>query len=91
MFVTVVAVLCKLVVASPTLAADTDCTAEEVRVEEIVTDSDRDANVDFFSCQIGSQIGVADWKSHHPIYFKNPWRVSRIKCVPGHYEIKGAI
>lgn len=90
MFVTIVAVMCHLVVASRTIAADRDCTAEEARVEEIVTDTDKDASVDMSACQIG-QAPLADWKQHHPIYFKPAWRIGRVKCVPGHYEVKGSI
>lgn len=90
MFVTVVAVMCHLVVAAPTIAPDRDCTAEEARVEEIVTDSDKDERVDFFACQLG-QAPLADWKQHHPIYFKPAWRIGRIKCVPGHYEPRGSV
>jgi hypothetical protein len=91
MFVTVVAVVCKLMVAQPTIAPDRDCTAEEAKVEEIVTDSSMDDTVDFMSCQIRGQAGVADWKGKHPIYSKNTWRIARIKCAPGHYEPKNAV
>lgn len=89
MFVTVVAVMCKLLVAAPTVAPDRDCTAEETSIEEIVTDSSMDERIDFQSCMIHGQIGVADWKSKHPIYVKDSWRVARIKCAPGHYVLKG--
>lgn len=89
MFVTVVAVLCHLAVVHPTIAPAGDCTAEEASVEEIVTDTSMDDTVDFFSCQIHGQIGVADWKAHHPLYHSDTWRVARIKCAPGHYEIRG--
>lgn len=85
MFVTVVAVMCHLAVATSTLAADPDCTAEEARVEEIVTDSSMDDQVDFFSCQLG-QAPLAKWKTGHPIYHRGDWRVGRIKCVAGRYE-----
>jgi hypothetical protein len=91
MFVTVVAVMCHLITAQATIAADGDCTAEEQRIEEIVTDTDRDDKINFFACMIGAQIALADWKAHHPIYFKAGWRISRIKCVPGHYEPKAAV
>lgn len=90
MFVTVVAVMCKLAVAHATIAPDRDCTAEEMKVEEIVTDSSMDENVTFHGCMIHGQIGVADWKGKHPIYMKGSWRVARVKCAPGHYEPKGA-
>lgn len=89
MFVTVVAVVCHMLVAHPIIAADRDCTAEEARVEEIVTDSDMDEHVDFFACQIGAQMALAKWKSEHPIYHRNDWRIARIKCAPGKYEIRG--
>lgn len=91
MYVTVVAILCKLVVAQPTLAPDADCTAEETRVEEIVTDSTVDEFADFFSCMVQGQIGVAKWKSENPLYHADRWRVARVKCVPGKYEIRGRV
>lgn len=89
MLVTVVAVLCQLQVAHPTLAADRDCTSEEVRVEEIVTDTDMDENVTMWSCQAGGQAPLAKWKSEHPVYHSDRWRIARVMCVPGHYELRG--
>lgn len=92
MFATVVAVMCHLVGSQVRLAPDGDCTDEEARIEEIVTSSDLDPeHVDLFTCHIHGQIGVADWKSHHPIYFKDAWRVARVKCVPGSYVIKSRV
>lgn len=91
MYATVVVVMCKLLVSPPTLAPDGDCTAEETRVEEIVTDTDLDSHVDFFGCMIDHQMGAATWKAAHPIYGKRDWRIARIKCVPGHYEVKGRV
>jgi hypothetical protein len=92
MFVTVVAIMCQLAVPLATIAPDRDCTAEETRVEEIVTDTDRDPeHLDFMSCMIHGQLGVAQWKIKHPIYFKDRWRVARTKCVPGHYELRGSV
>jgi hypothetical protein len=77
MFVTVVAVLCRL-----SGAAAGAC------VEEIVTDSAMDDQVTFQTCMVHGQIGVADWMGKHPLY-RQGWRVDRIKCAPGHYEIRG--
>lgn len=88
MFVTVVAVLCRLVVAQPTIAPNTDCTAEEARVEEIVTSSDIDDTLTFQGCMMG-QAAVVDWKGKSPLYHSNRWRIARIKCAPGHYEPQG--
>lgn len=88
MYVAVVAVLCMQIAKGP-LSLDTDCAPQEQSVEEVVTDSTVDEFADFFGCMIQGQIGVADWKAHHPIYHSDHWRVARIKCVPGHYEIKG--
>lgn len=90
MFVSVVAVLCHLLTPTATIAADRDCTTEEARVEEIVTDSDMDDTVTFQGCMVSGQIGVADWKGKHPIYSRRGWRVARLRCVPGRYEIRGA-
>lgn len=89
MFVTVVAVMCKLAVAHATIASDRDCTAEELRVEEIVTDSSMDERINFHGCMIHGQIGVAEWKCKHPIYIG--WRVARVKCAPRHYTPKNDV
>jgi hypothetical protein len=88
MIVTVVAVLCRLVVPIATLAPDRDCTAEEVRVEEIVTSSDLDDTVTIQGCMTG-QAAVVDWKGKSPLYHSDRWRIARVKCVPGHYELQG--
>lgn len=88
MIVTVVVVMCKLLIVPPTIMPDGDCTDEEARVEEIVTDSDQDETLNFISCMM-SQPQVANWKEHHPLYHSNMWRIGRVKCVPGRYEIQG--
>ncbi len=77
MFVTVVAVLCRL-----GAAASGGC------VEEIVTDSNMTPEMSMMQCAIGAQAPLAKWMGEHPIYHAN-WRLDRYKCVPGHYEIKG--
>ncbi|ARQ95378.1 hypothetical protein [Bradyrhizobium phage BDU-MI-1] len=91
MFVTVVAVMCKLMVAHATITPSSECTAEEAKIEEIVTDSSMDERVDFHGCMIHHQIGIAEWKGKHPIYAKDGWRVARVKCAPGRYEPKNAV
>ncbi|XUM19801.1 hypothetical protein ACRAVF_19235 [Bradyrhizobium oligotrophicum S58] len=91
MYATVVAVMCHLLTPHPTIAPEAECTAEEARVEEIVTDTDLDTSVDMFSCLTQHQAGVAEWKSKHRIYFQGDWRVARIKCVPGVYQLRGSI
>jgi hypothetical protein len=89
MFVTVVAVLCHLITPVATIAPDRDCTAEESKIVEVVTDTDKDPeHLDFMGCQLG-QAALADWKKNHPTYFKNTWRIGRVMCVPGHYEPPG--
>jgi hypothetical protein len=89
MMVTVVATLCNLLVTHPTLAPERDCTAEEASVEEIVTDSDRTEGLSMFACQMG-QAALAQWKEAGP--YRSPhWRVARIMCVPGNYEIRGRV
>ena len=88
MFITVVAVMCHLNVDHRTIAPDTDCTSEESRVEECVTDSSMDNRVDIFSCMLHGQIAVAQWKENHPTYRNSDWRVARIRCVQGHYKPK---
>lgn len=84
----VVAVLCHLVVPTPTIAPDGDCTAEEVRVEEIVTSSDMDDTVTLQSCMMG-WAAVADWKGKSPLYHSPRWRIARVKCAPGGYVLQG--
>lgn len=88
MFVTVAVVLCLRIAPGP-LYLDKDCAPQEQTVEEIVTTSELDESVDFNGCMVHGQIGVADWKSHHPLYHSERWRIARIKCVPGRYELKG--
>jgi len=88
MYVTVVAILCMQLATGP-LELDTNCAPQEASVEEIITDSTVDEFADFFGCMVHGQIGAADWKAHHPIYHSDKWRIARIKCVPGRYEIKG--
>jgi hypothetical protein len=87
MFVTVVAVMCYLAVPR-TIAADRDCTDEEVGMEEIVTDSNFTPELTFMGCQIGFA-ALAKWKGEHAIYHTDRWRVARVRCVPGHYEPRG--
>ncbi|MBK3662978.1 hypothetical protein JJE66_17350 [Bradyrhizobium diazoefficiens] len=77
MFITVVAVLCRL-----GAAASGTC------VEEIVTDSNMTPDMSMMACAVGAQAPLAKWMGEHPIYHNN-WRLDRYKCVPGHYEIKG--
>ena len=77
MFITVVAVLCRL-----GAAASGSC------VEEIVTDSNMTPDMSMMACAVGAQAPLAKWMGEHPIYHNN-WRLDRYKCVPGHYEIKG--
>lgn len=91
MIVTVVAVMCKLVVAHATLAPMPDCTDEEVAIEEIVSDSTLAEQISMGSCGVLSQIALADWKGKHPIYGKPQWRIGRIKCVPGGYQKRNAV
>ena len=91
MFTTIVAVLCHLVPNAPAAYPNANCAANEVAVEEIVTDSAKDENVDMNSCMIQGQIGLANWKAHHPLYHGDQWRIATYKCVPGHYEIKGRV
>lgn len=89
MYVSVVATLCSLMVPVAMIAPSADCTAEEARVEEVVTDSTMDEFADFFGCMIQGQIGVAKWKEGHPLYHSQRWRVARVRCVPGRYEPAG--
>jgi hypothetical protein len=89
MFVTVVAVMCYLHGARAILPDAGECTAEEIVREEIVVDTDLDPTVTFFDCQMMGQPKLAQWKSEHHTYHTDRWRIARVRCVPGHYEIKG--
>jgi hypothetical protein len=73
MFVTVVAVLCHL--------TSSDC------VEEIVTSSALDSQVNCQSCMMGGQAALAKWKEEHPVYRSDAWHIQRYKCVPGDYRM----
>ncbi|MDA9440187.1 hypothetical protein XH98_13850 [Bradyrhizobium sp. CCBAU 51745] len=73
MFVTVVAVLCRL--------SSTEC------INEIVTNSALDNAVTFQSCVINGQAALAKWKDEHPIYHSEAWHIERYKCVPGDYKL----
>lgn len=87
MFVTVSVILCLQVAPGP-LHLDTDCAPEEQGVEEIVTDSSLAPDLDFFGCMLG-QAAVVKWKSENPLYHSDRWRIARIRCVPGRYEVRG--
>lgn len=90
MFVTIAVVLCHSLVAQPTIAPDRDCTAEESKIVEVVTDTDKDPDhVDFMSCSIKGQEGIAEWKEHNHTYAGHDWRIARVMCIPGHYEPPG--
>ena len=85
---TVVAILCHLNVAQPTLAPTSDCTAEEARSEVVVTDNELDPTLSLFSCQGGgSQRDLADWKMHSP-YMPSAWRIARVTCIAGKHVPK---
>ncbi|HEY6020772.1 MAG TPA: hypothetical protein VIY48_13015 [Candidatus Paceibacterota bacterium] len=73
MFITVVAVLCRLAGA-----ATGGC------FEEIVTDSNMTPDLTMISCAVGAQGPLAKWKEeNYPT-----WSVERYKCIPGHYSPK---
>ena len=74
MFVTVVAVMCHLA------AGGSACQ------EEIVTDSDMTVGLTFMDCLAAAQAPLAKWKSEHPIFQREEYRIARYKCVPGHYR-----
>lgn len=88
MFVTVAVVMCKLLVSAPTIAPDRDCTAEESKIVEVVTDTDLNPGLDLFGCYHG-EAELAKWQDSHPVYGRVGWRIGRVMCVPGHYEPPG--
>lgn len=73
MFVTLVVVLCHALNGAP------------LCVEEIVTNSNMDARLNWISCQVQAQPGIAEWLKANPKY--RGWTLQRWKCVPGHYDI----
>ena len=72
MLVTLVAILCHALGGTP------------LCVEEIVTDSNMDARLNWMSCQVQAQGGIAEWLKANPKY--HDWTLQSWKCVPGHYE-----
>jgi hypothetical protein len=86
MFITIAAVLCFQVAPGP-LHLDTDCAPEEMRIDEVITDTDQNPEVDSLqACAIGSQVNLADWKSKSSRYASSKWRIARVRCIPGHYD-----
>jgi hypothetical protein len=86
MFVTIAVVMCFQVAAGP-LHLDRDCAPEEMRVDEVVTDSDQNPELDSLqACFIGSQMNLADWKAKSRVYASPQWRIARVRCVPGHFD-----
>lgn len=85
MFVTVAVVMCLQLAPGP-LHLDRDCAPEEMRVDEIVTDTDLEPDLSFQDCMLG-QAKIVKWKDEHPIYHADKWRIARTRCVPGHYEL----
>lgn len=75
MNITIVAVLCRILVAG---------TPIPVCVEEIVTTTEL-SGVTMLQCQMQGQLGVSNWMSHHPTYHDG-WTLTRILCVSGHYD-----
>lgn len=79
MFVTVAAILCHMLANVPSPVCE----------EVIVTDSALTEGLTFMDCMAGAQAPLAKWKSEHPIYHTEKYRIERYKCVPGRYEIRG--
>ena len=75
MQITVVALMCHTLVSIP----------QPVCREEIVVKDEMPMQ----ACML-SQPAIADWK-RHSIFSGDQWTVSRIKCVPGDYVVRGAI
>lgn len=75
--VTLIALLCSI--------ASSNCN------EVVVTNSNLDAAITFQQCLIGAQAGLAQWKTTHPIYRSDDWRIDRYKCVAGQYVAKAKI
>ena len=53
--------------------------------EVIITDSNKDESLNWMSCQIEAQQGIAEWLRHSTEYAS--WRLAKWKCVPGKYEL----
>jgi hypothetical protein len=75
MQITVVALMCHTLASIP----------QPVCREEIVVKDEMPMQ----ACML-SQPAIADWK-RRSIFGGDQWTVSRIKCVPGDYVVKGAI
>jgi hypothetical protein len=55
-------------------------------MEKVVTTSEQ-SGIDMTSCQVGGQMGIANWLSHGPYH---EWKVQGYKCVSGTYVPKNA-
>ena len=94
MMLSLVVTVCHLTMADP-IPADNDPTVDpeglrpitnmELCHEEVIMEADGSMQ----ACII-SQPALADWKGHSR--FRGPqWRISRWRCIPGHYVVKDAI
>jgi hypothetical protein len=77
MFVTVVAIVCRILVGG------------HVCQEDIVTDSNLTSGLTLWDCNGGAQAPLAKWKAEHPVYRSEAYTIEGYKCVPGHYELRG--
>jgi hypothetical protein len=92
MVLTLVAVMCKLLVAEPTIKQEAECTNEEVKVEVVITNTNHDPLLSSYTvCPMFAQIVMMDWKVKHPIYSDKSYRLVQIICAPGLYEPRGSI
>lgn len=73
MFTTLVAILCHALNGVPLCE------------EAFVADSRTDPQLNWTSCQVQAQLGIAAWLKTNPKY--RDWTLQSWKCVPGHYEI----
>lgn len=46
----------------------------------VVTDSDRTPGLTMLGCML-SQPAIAQWKTAHPLYKSDEWRIADVKCI----------
>ena len=77
MLITIVASLCHSLAGIP---ADIPVCHEEIVAQQVMP---------MQACMMG-QPEIADWKEKS-IYRGDQWTISRIRCIPGEYQVKDAI
>jgi hypothetical protein len=85
MFVTLIAIVCHLAAAGP---GNTDVNLCQ---EVVIATSEEAPSLTMNLCMAGAgQMGVAEWKTGHPVYSSDRYTIESYKCMPGHYMLRDA-